>query len=283
MDQPWTVDGKLSIVTGSNTGLGRATALELARRGSSVILASRSKERTAPALTEIAGEVGADRVEFLQLDLASLASVKKATETFLSSGRPLHLLVNNAGLAGRRGITAEGFELTFGVNYLGHYLLTRLLLDRIVASAPARIVHVASSVHHRAERINWDRLRERRLLPAASEYAVSKLANLLFNSELAKRLIGTRVTTYAAHPGLAATDIYRVVPTPLRKLIIRNMPTPEDAAKTQVWCATAPELSEESGLYYANLEEKEPSPAARDAELAAELWSKSEAWVSEFL
>lgn len=283
MDKPWTVDGKLSIVTGSNTGLGRATALELARRGSSVILASRSKERTALALTEIAGEVGTDRVEFLQLDLASLASVKKATETFLSSGRPLHLLVNNAGLAGRRGITAEGFELTFGVNYLGHYLLTRLLLDRIVASAPARIVHVASSVHHRAKRITWDRLRERRLFPATSEYAVSKLANLLFNSELAKRLIGTRVTTYAAHPGLAATDIYRVVPTPLRKLIIRNMPTPEDAAKTQVWCATAPELSEESGLYYANLEQKEPSPAARDAELAAELWSKSEAWVSEFL
>jgi NAD(P)-dependent dehydrogenase (short-subunit alcohol dehydrogenase family) len=283
MAKAWTVDGKVSIVTGSNTGLGRATALELARRGSSVILASRSKERTAPALNEIAGEVGGDRVEFLQLDLASLASVKSATETFLSSGRPLHVLVNNAGLAGRRGMTAEGFELTFGVNYLGHYLLTRLLLDRMVASAPARIVHVASSVHHRVGRINWDRLRQRRLLPATSEYAVSKLANLLFNSELAKRLAGTRVTTYAAHPGLAATDIYRVVPTPFRTLMTRNMPTPEDAARTQVWCATAPELSEESGSYYANVEQKEPSPAARDAELAAELWSRSEEWAAEFL
>lgn len=283
MAKAWTVDGKVSIVTGSNTGLGRATAIELARRGSSVILASRSKERTAPALNEIAGEVGGDRVEFLQLDLASLASVKSATETFLSSGRPLHVLVNNAGLAGRRGMTAEGFELTFGVNYLGHYLLTRLLLDRMVASAPARIVHVASSVHHRVGRINWDRLRQRRLLPATSEYAVSKLANLLFNSELAKRLAGTRVTTYAAHPGLAATDIYRVVPTPFRTLMTRNMPTPEDAARTQVWCATAPELSEESGWYYANVEQKDPSPAARDVELAAELWSRSEEWVAEFL
>ena len=180
-------------------------------------------------------------------------------------------------------MTAEGFELTFGVNYLGHYLLTRLLLDRMVASAPARIVHVASSVHHRVGRINWDRLRQRRLLPATSEYAVSKLANLLFNSELAKRLAGTRVTTYAAHPGLAATDIYRVVPTPFRTLMTRNMPTPEDAARTQVWCATAPELSEESGWYYANVEQKDPSPAARDVELAAELWSKSEEWVAEFL
>ena len=283
MDQPWTVDGKVSIVTGSNTGLGRATALELARRGSRVILAARSKERTIPALDEIAGEVGADRVEFLQLDLASLASVKNATETFLSSGRPLHVLVNNAGLAGRRGMTAEGFELTFGVNYLGHYLLTRLLLDGLVASAPARIVHVASSVHHRVGKINWDRLRERRLLPATGEYAVSKLANVLFNSELARRLAGTRVTTYAAHPGLAATDIYRVVPTPFRKLMTKNMPTPEDAVRTQVWCATAPELSGESGLYYANGEQKEPSPAARDAELAAELWSRSESWVGEFL
>lgn len=283
MDKPWTVDGKVSIVTGSNTGLGRATAIELARRGSYVIVASRSTERAVPALTEIADEVGADRVEFLELDLASLASVKKATETFLSSGRPLHVLINNAGLAGRRGLTAEGFELTFGVNYLGHYLLTRLLLDRMVASAPARIVHVTSSVHYRAQRIDWDRLRKRRLLPATREYAVSKLANLLFNSELAKRLVGTRVTTYAAHPGLAATDIYRVVPAPFRKLMTKNMPTPEDAAKTQVWCATEPELSEESGLYYANLEQKEPSPTARDPDLAAELWSKSEAWVSEFL
>jgi len=283
MNIPWTVDGKLSIVTGSNTGLGRATALELARRGSYVILASRSTERTVPAVTEIADEVGADRVEFLQLDLASLASVKKATETFLSSARPLHVLINNAGLAGRRGMTAEGFELTFGVNYLGHYLLTRLLLDRMVASAPARIVHVASSVHYRAERIDWDRLRERRLLPATREYAVSKLANLLFNSELAKRLVGTRVTTYAAHPGLAATDIYRVVPQPVRKLMTRSMPSSEQAARTQVWCATEPELSEESGLYYANLEQKKPSPAARDAGLAAELWARGEAWVGEFL
>jgi NAD(P)-dependent dehydrogenase (short-subunit alcohol dehydrogenase family) len=193
------------------------------------------------------------------------------------------VLVNNAGLAGRRGMTAEGFELTFGVNYLGHYLLTRLLLEQMVASAPARIVHVASSVHHRAQQIDWTRVRKPRLLPATPEYAVSKLANVLFNRELAKRLTGTGVTTYAAHPGLAATDIYRVVPAPFRRLMTRSMPTSEQAARTQVWCASAPELSDETGLYYADLKQKDPSPTASDDALAQELWARSEEWVADYL
>lgn len=283
MAASWTIDGKVSIVTGSNTGLGRSTALALARQGSYVILASRSEERTAPVVAEIGRQVGHDRVEFLELDLSSLAAVRKAADAFLAEGRPLHVLVNNAGLAGRRGLTSEGFELTFGVNYLGHYLLTRLLLDRIIASAPGRIVHVASSVHHRAERIDWDRLRTGRLLPAAGEYAVSKLANVLFNRKLAEMLEGTGVTTYAAHPGLAGSDIYRVVPQPFRKLMTRSMPTPEEAARTQVWCATAPELAGESGRYYADLSPRDPSPAAMNDELAAELWERSEEWVRPFL
>ena len=283
MTAPWSVDGKVSIVTGSNTGLGRVTAMELARQGSHVILASRSSTRTTPIVDEIGRQVGHDRVEFLELDLSSLASVKSAANTFLGGGRPLHVLVNNAGLAGRRGMTAEGFELTFGVNYLGHYLLTRLLLATLIASSPARIVHIASSVHHRAERIEWDRLRKPRLLHATPEYAVSKLANVLFNRELAKRLAGTGVTTYAAHPGLAATDIYRVVPPPFRKLMTRSMPTSEQAARTQVWCATSPELSSETGLYYANLQRKDPSPIAMNDNLASELWTRSEEWVGEFL
>ncbi len=283
MAAEWTIDGKVSIVTGSNTGLGRVTALELARRGSRVILASRSVERTAPVVDEITSEVGRNRAELLELDLSSLASVKRCADAFQAKGVGLHLLVNNAGLAGRRGLTREGFEITFGVNYLGHYLLTRLLLERMIGSAPGRIVHVTSSVHHRVERIEWDRLRRRPLLPRASEYAVSKLANILFNRELAKRLGGTAVTTYAAHPGLAASDIYRVVPRPFRSLMTRSMPTPEEAARTQVWCATAPELSGESGLYYAGLARKDPSPTAMDDALAAELWARSEEWVSDYL
>lgn len=283
MNEAWTIEGKTAIITGSNTGLGRATALELARRGARVMLAARSEERTAPALQEIAAEVGRDRVEFLHLDLASLASVRQTADTFLARERPLHVLVNNAGLAGRTGLTADGFELTFGVNYLGHYLLTRLLLDRMIGSARARIVHVTSSVHHRADGIDWTRLRRRPLLAGRNEYAVSKLANILFNRWLAGRLVGTGVTTYAAHPGLAASDIYRFVPGPLRGLMLRRMPTVEQAARTQVWCATAPELSDESGLYYAKLIHNEPSAAASNDALAEELWSRSETWVADFL
>ena len=283
MAAQWTVADKVSIVTGANTGLGRATAIALAEKGSRVVLASRSEDRTLPVVEEIGRRFGQDRVEFLELDLSSLESVKRSADGLLATRRPLQVLVNNAGLAGRQGLTTEGFELTFGVNYLGPYLFTRLLIDRMVASAPGRIVNVTSSVHHRAERIDWDRLRKRRLFPATGEYAVSKLANVLFNRELANRLTGTGVTTYAAHPGLAATDIYRVVPSPFRGLMTRSMPTPEDAARTQVWCATAPELSGESGHYYANLQRKDPSPAARDDALATELWARSEEWVSDYL
>lgn len=279
----WSIEGKTSLVTGSNTGIGKATALELARRGSYVVLACRSEARAAPVVEAIRRESGEDRAEFLKLDLSSLAAVAEAAAVFAGGGRPLHVLVNNAGTAGRRGSTAEGFELTFGVNYLGHYLFTRLLLESLAAAAPARIVNVASAVHHRARRIDWDRLSRRPAIAAVGEYAVSKLANVLFSRELAARLRGTGITTYAVHPGPAASDIYRVVPQPFRRLMTRSMPTPAKAARTQVWCATDPELAGETGLYYADLAPRGPSAAALDDRLAAELWERSEAWVADYL
>ena len=264
------------VITGASAGIGKVTALELARAGAQVWLACRSKERTQPVLDEIERATGR-APGFLTLDLTSLASVRAAAAAYLALKQPLHLLVNNAGLAGQRGLTQDGFELTFGVNHLGHFLFTHLLLDTIKESAPARIVNVASASHYQAKKgIPWDRLRQRtRGLTAMDEYAVSKLANVLFTRELARRLYGTGVTTYALHPGVIASEIWRKVPWPIRPVMRAFMKSTEEGAQTSLYCATAPELAEQSGRYYDDRKEKRPSRVALDDALAAELWDRS--------
>lgn len=272
--------GKVSLVTGANTGIGRVTALELARAGAHVILACRSADKAAPVVDQIRREAGVDRASAVSLDLGSLASVRACAEEVLRRDRPLHLLVNNAGLAGQRGLTADGFELAFGVNHLGHFLLTQLLLERITASAPARIVNLASHSHYSARDVPWDHLRERtRSYTALPEYAISKLANVLHAAELARRTGGSRVTTYALHPGVIASDIWKRIPPPLRSVAKLFMKSTEEGARTPLHCATAPALDGETGQYYADSAPKKPSRLARDAALAAELWSRSERWV----
>ena len=271
--------GKVYIVTGANTGIGRVTAGELARRGGQVFLAGRSEARTAPVVEEIRRATGNDKVEFLPLDLADPASVRSAAGAFLARGLPLHGLVNNAGLAGQRGLTKEGFELGFGTNHLGPFLFTLLLLDRLKQSAPSRIVNVASRAHHRARGIDWEALRR----PTASagglgEYSVSKLANVLFTKELARRLDGTGVTTYALHPGVVATDIWRELPWGLRHLATLLMISPEQGARTTLHCATSPEAATQSGLYYDRCKVVHTSRIAQDPTLAAELWRRSMEW-----
>jgi retinol dehydrogenase-12 len=270
--------GKVALVTGANTGIGRVTATELARAGAHVILACRSAAKTEPVVADIRAETGSDKVEFAALDLASLASVRTCAGDFLRRDLPLHILVNNAGLAGQRGLTADGFELTFGVNHLGHFLLTRLLLERLEASAPARVVTVSSKAHFRTSAIAWERLREpTRTLTGMDEYGVSKLANILFTAELARRA-GAGVTTYALHPGVIASDIWRRVPAPLRVIAKAFMRSPEEGARTSLHCATAPALAGETGQYYDDCQPRKPSRAAQDAQLAAELWSRSLDW-----
>ena len=264
--------GRNAIVTGANTGIGRETARALAGAGARVWVAARSRDRAQAVLDELG-----DRGRFLELDLADLASVRGAADAFLATGAPLHLLVNNAGLAGHRGTTRDGFELTFGVNHLGPFLFTLRLLDRLKASAPARIVNVASEAHYRARAIDWDALQK----PTATitgfpEYGVSKLCNVLFTRELARRLEGTGVTTYAVHPGVIASEIWRRVPWPIRPLMHRFMKTPEQGAWTSLHCATADGC--EQGAYYDDQRIKKPSRLALDDGLAAELWRRSEAW-----
>lgn len=267
------------LITGANTGIGKATAIALAGQDHQLYLANRSEDKTLPVIDEIAAKTGNKDVHFLALDLGSLASVRVCAEAFLTTGDPLHVLINNAGVAGQQGVTTDGFELTFGTNHLGHFLLTSLLLDKLKASAPSRIVNVSSVAHYQARGIDWEALREpTRGFTAMGEYGVSKLANVLHAQELARRLDGTGVTTYSLHPGAIASDIWgRRMPGPLAWVVKRFMRSTEEGAKTTVWCATAPELANESGKYYDDCKEKEPSKVATP-QLAAELWERSEEW-----
>lgn len=273
--------GRVALVTGANTGIGLVTARELARRGAHVFMACRSLARAEPAVQAVRAATGSPQVEALALDLGDFGSVRQCAADFLARGLPLHLLVNNAGLAGTRGLTASGFELAFGVNHMGHFLLTQLLLDRLRASAPARIVTVASRAHKRTSGVHWEFLRvPTRTRTGIHEYAVSKLANVWFSAELGRRLAGSGVTTYAVHPGVVASDIWRSVPWPFRSLITLTMITAEEGAQTSLHCATDPACGNESGLYYDKCRVRAPSPLGQDGALAAKLWRMSEAWLA---
>ena len=275
------ISGRVALVTGANTGIGLVTARELARRGAHVFLACRSASHAQAALDAIRAASGNQKVEALALDLGDFASVRQCANAFLARGLPLHLLVNNAGLAGSRGFTASGFELAFGVNHMGHFLLTQLLLERLKASAPARIVTVASRAHTRTDGIDWNALRQpTRTRTAIHEYAVSKLANVWFSAELGRRLAGSGVTTYALHPGVVASDVWRSVPWPFRSLIKLRMISTEEGAKTSLYCATAPQCAGESGLYYDKCRVRPASSLGQDTTLAQELWQRSEAWLA---
>jgi NAD(P)-dependent dehydrogenase (short-subunit alcohol dehydrogenase family) len=274
------LDGSTIRVTGANTGIGKETARILAARGARVLLACRSQTSGRAARDEIAEETGNRSLELLSLDLGDLDSVRACADAFLATGEPLHVLINNAGVAGARGMTTSGFERAFGINHIGPFLLTDLLLGRLRASAPARIVNVASTAHYDAPGIDWEAVRRpTKSLTGMREYSVSKLANVLHAQELARQLDGSGVTTYALHPGVIASDIWRQVPWPVRPLMKRRMATPEHGARTSVYCATAPELADESGQYYDDCRRREPAAPATAA-LGAELWRRSSEWTA---
>jgi len=259
------------VVTGANTGVGRATAEGLAAGGAHVILACRSAERTAGVLRAIAdAPIGSAR--FVPIDLADLTSVQAASEEILSIAPRVDALVNNAGVGGARGRTADGFELAFGVNYLAHYLLTRLLMP-----VTERVVHVTSGSHRLAKPPQLSRLQSRtRSLTGIREYATSKLCTMLFHHELARR---TRTTSLAADPGDVASEGFRHVPWPIRPLLTCRMKPPREGALTSLHCATSPALQRQSGRSFVDCREDTPSALSQDEALAVELWEQSAAWV----
>lgn len=257
------------MVTGASSGIGRATAHEIGRKGYHVVAAGRSEDRTTRVVDEIRDDGGS--AEYLHVDLASLRSCSQAAQTFVASGRTLDVLIDNAGVGGVRGQTEDGFEIAFGVNHLGHFMLTNALLPAL--RDESRVVVVSSEVHRNAKGIDFDAVREKTgLLGGWSEYAVSKLANILFARELARRQ--PRLRTYSLHPGVADTNIFPALVKPF----FRNKRPPEEAARTSVYCATSDDVADQSGLYYSRVTPRLPSPVAQDDTLAAELWQRSADW-----
>ena len=276
--------GLTYLVTGASSGIGRATALDLGRRGGRVLLACRSVGPTGEVVDEIDAAPGPGRAEHLPLDLADLESVRACAQAVLDRGDPIDVLVNNAGLAGHAGVTAQGFERTFGINHLGHFLLTTMLLDHLrsggAGAGGARIVNLSSNAHYGAKRIDFDaQLRPTKTFAGLGEYQVSKLCNVLFTQELARRVPASEVASFAVHPGVVASNIWQKVPWPIRPIALRFMTSVEDGATTSLHCATAPGLEIHSGSYFEKSRLREASDAATP-ELAAELWSRSLAWTT---
>jgi retinol dehydrogenase-12 len=283
---PRDLDGRTFLVTGATSGIGMVTAGSLAARGARVFLGCRSAakgEEAAAALRATApGRILA--LEPFPADIADLSSVRAATEAFLARGLPLHGLINNAGVGGAHGLSPDGFELTFATNHLGPYLLTRLLEPALRAGRPARVVVVSSEAHRNVRSIDFGALRSpTRSRTGLPEYAVSKLCNVLFARELGRRWAGRGVTSYALHPGVVATGIWRHIPGPLRWLITRFMISPEEGARTTLACATSPELAGASGRYYRREHEEPASAVAQDGALATRLWEESAGMALPFL
>ncbi len=275
------------VVTGGNAGVGKETAIGLARAGASVVITARDRARGVAALTEVRDRSGSDTVELMSLDLASFASIRAFADELLARHDRLEVLVNNAGLVSRtRTETQDGFETTFGVNHLGHFFLTSLLLDRLRASAPSRVVVVASHAHKQARRgLDFADLQSERQYAPMAAYAKSKLANIYFARELARRLEGSGVTANSLHPGFVASRFGRdgdggrlgdIVMALARPIAI----SPEKGARTSIWLATAPSLAATTGEYFYKCAPSTPTAVARDDESARRLWAVSEELVA---
>ncbi|KAJ3290679.1 Retinol dehydrogenase 14 [Borealophlyctis nickersoniae] len=287
--------GKVAFITGGNTGLGYKTALELARRNAKVYIACRNPALAHEAAEKIKVETGTS-VETVQMDLGDLKGVKKAAEEFMKKETQLHILINNAGImACPFALTSDGIETQFGVNHVGHFVLTTTLLPLLKASAPSRIVVLSSEAHDRApkEGILFDKINDPKVMGPWERYGQSKTANVLFARELSRRVEGSGVLVNAVHPGFVATDLTRghnasyPILAPATKLLVCTMALPiPTGALTQLYVATSPDIEKDqiSGAYFvpiATRRDEDLTPAARDGMLAAKLWKFTEVLVKE--
>ncbi|XP_020293249.1 retinol dehydrogenase 13-like [Pseudomyrmex gracilis] len=278
--------GKTVIVTGANTGIGKETALVLASRGAKVILACRDSKKCEETRRNIVLGTRNKYVYCRKCDLASQESIRGFVERFKKEHDKLDILINNAGVMRcPKSYTKDGIEMHLGVNHMGHFLLTNLLLDILKDSAPARIVNLSSTAHRRGK-INTEDLNLNKDYDPGSAYAQSKLANILFTRELANRLRGTGVTVNAVHPGIVDTEItrhmwvfnngfIRILLTPFIWPFIR---APAQGAQTVLYAALDPNLTDVTGCYFDNCEAKEVSDEAKNDNLAKWLWKVSEKW-----
>jgi NAD(P)-dependent dehydrogenase (short-subunit alcohol dehydrogenase family) len=279
-DTMCSMTGKVCLVTGATSGIGRAAAGALAQQNATVVILSRNPKKCAQVAAEMQSATGNRDIGFIAADLSSLAAARAAAAEFRQRYTRLDVLLNNAGVSpSKRRESVDGFEYTFALNHLGHFLLTNLLLDLLIASAPSRIVSTSSSIYRQAK-LDFDDLQLRRKFSAMRAYANSKLAGILFTVELARRLTDKGVTVNVMAPGLVKTNIGqeegRLYASSKRMADFFGGKTPEQGADTLVWLATAPEVVGVTGQYF---EKRKALPLSRDAadlELAARMWRVSE-------
>ncbi|XP_063991055.1 retinol dehydrogenase 13-like [Diachasmimorpha longicaudata] len=277
---------KIVIVTGANTGIGKAVAQGMAKRGAKVIMACRDLPKCEQAREEIVLETRNKYVYCRPCDLAVQKSIREFVKNFRKEHNKLHILINNAGVMRcPKSLTADGIEMQLGVNHMGHFLLTNLLLDTLKSSAPARVVNVSSVAHSRGT-INVNDLNSNENYDSAAAYAQSKLANILFTKELAKKLKGTGVTVNAVHPGIVDTELMRhmsftksffagITIKPFFTLLLKS---PKQGARTVLYAALNPSLDDVTGAYFSNCQQIEESENAKDEKMADWLWQTSAKW-----
>jgi retinol dehydrogenase-12 len=278
LSQADTMQGRVCIVTGASSGIGRATAFALARRGATVALVCRNHERAEETRATIRRATGNNAVDFVLADLSSQAEIRRLIQDLLTRYPQIHVLVNNAGIVNlKRSTTVDGIETVLAVNHLAYFLLTHLLLERMSASGPARIINVASNAHTWGQ-LDFNDLQNEHSYRAMQVYGQSKLCNILFTRELARRVAGTGVTSNCLHPGTVATGLgwnngwWAVLIAKALGLFFR---TPEQGADTVVYLVTSPEVEGINGKYFYNRREIQPSRAAQEDEAARRLWQIS--------
>uniref|UniRef100_A0A0A9Z186 Retinol dehydrogenase 11 n=1 Tax=Lygus hesperus TaxID=30085 RepID=A0A0A9Z186_LYGHE len=282
------LDGKTAIITGSNTGIGKETALDFVKRGAKVFMACRDLSKAKKAATDIQRSVehleNCGEVIVVKLDLSSLSSVRECAAEILATETRIHLLINNAGvMMCPWGLTVDGFEMHFGTNHLGHFLFTLLLLPTILASAPARIVNVSSLAHALANSMEYDDINLKKSYSPVSAYGRSKLANVLFTKELARKLRGTGVTVYCLHPGVVSTELTRHLDSAFlwgARWVYDTLggwfrKTVEEGAQTTLHCSLDEQAGRETGLYYDDCQVAPTTKYALDESMAHELWERS--------
>lgn len=272
---------RTTLITGATNGIGQAAALAIAGQGGRVVIAGRNADKTEAVAAELRQASGNLAIDFLVADLSSMAEVRRLAGEFTARYDRLDVLVNNAGaFFMRRQETVDGLEMTFALNHLSYFLLTNLLLDTLKASAPARVINVASAAESSAK-VDWDDLQLTRKYRGFAAYALSKRFNLYFTYELARRLAGTGVTVNAVHPGSVATGIwanpfgrFSRLATPLTRLMMRS---PEQGADTVIYLATSPDVAGVTGKYFADRQARPSSRASQDGAAAQRAWQASEA------
>jgi NAD(P)-dependent dehydrogenase (short-subunit alcohol dehydrogenase family) len=273
-----TMQGKICLITGGTNGIGKSTALELARMGATIVIVGRDAQKTTQVVGEIRAASGNNAVDSLLADLSSQQEVRRLADEFKSKYSHLHVLLNNAGgVFMERQLSVDGIEMTFAFNHLAYFLLTNLLLDTVKASAPARIINVSSDAHS-GGKIEFDNLQGEREYSSRT-YGNSKLANILFTMELSRRLAGTGVTVNALHPGFVSTGFGKNNPGILMKIIRAVVPlvarSPEKGAETSIYLASSPDVEGITGQYFYDSQVIPAAPQATDMAVAKKLWDVS--------